>query len=68
MYLDGSWSTVQGPNESYARELQELFTIGQKVSVLGKHVYRSDGVIGGVCDLNATGRFIAYRSRARCAR
>ncbi len=26
IYLDGSWSTVQGPNENYARELQELFT------------------------------------------
>jgi len=30
LYLDGSWSTVQGPNENYARELQELFSIGQK--------------------------------------
>ena len=30
VYLDGSWSTVQGPNENYARELQELFTIGQE--------------------------------------
>jgi uncharacterized protein (DUF1800 family) len=29
LYLDGDWSTVQGPNENYARELQELFTIGQ---------------------------------------
>ncbi|MCY7419122.1 MAG: DUF1800 domain-containing protein, partial [Chloroflexi bacterium] len=23
VYLDGSWSTVEGPNENYARELQE---------------------------------------------
>jgi len=29
VYLDGSWSTVQGPNENYSRELQELFSIGQ---------------------------------------
>ena len=29
LYLDGDWSTVEGPNENYARELQELFTIGQ---------------------------------------
>jgi uncharacterized protein (DUF1800 family) len=29
LYLDGDWSTVDGPNENYARELQELFTIGQ---------------------------------------
>jgi uncharacterized protein (DUF1800 family) len=30
IYLDGSWSTVQGPNENYSRELMELFTIGQE--------------------------------------
>ena len=29
IYLDGSWSTIEGPNENYSRELQELFTIGQ---------------------------------------
>ncbi|MEA2621923.1 MAG: hypothetical protein QOH61_833 [Chloroflexota bacterium] len=29
LYLDGDWSTVDGPNENYGRELQELFTIGQ---------------------------------------
>jgi uncharacterized protein (DUF1800 family) len=36
LYLDGDWSLVgdsepgePGPNENYARELQELFTIGQ---------------------------------------
>jgi uncharacterized protein (DUF1800 family) len=29
VYLDGSWSTIQGPNENYSRELQELFSIGQ---------------------------------------
>jgi uncharacterized protein (DUF1800 family) len=28
LYLDGDWSTVQGPNENFGRELQELFTIG----------------------------------------
>lgn len=27
--LDGDWSTVQGPNENYGRELQELFSVGQ---------------------------------------
>ncbi len=103
VYLDGSWSTVQGPNENYARELQELFTIGQdkvieanvqhgalalagwhadydtgkaefiderwaslgsgqKVSFLGKQVYRSDGVIDAVCDHSATARFIANKA------
>ena len=36
LYLDGDWSLIgdslpgeSGPNENYARELQELFTIGQ---------------------------------------
>lgn len=29
LYLDGDWSTPDGPNENYSRELQELFTIGQ---------------------------------------
>lgn len=29
IYLDGDWSTVQGPNENYSRELMELFSIGQ---------------------------------------
>jgi uncharacterized protein (DUF1800 family) len=29
IYLDGSWSTIQGPNENYSREIQELFGIGQ---------------------------------------
>ena len=103
IYLDGSWSTVQGPNENYARELQELFTIGQehvtetnvqhaalalagwhadydtgkaifinqrwaslgadqKVSVLGKHVYRSDGVIDAVCDSSHLASFIANKA------
>ena len=103
LYLDGSWSTVQGPNENYARELQELFTIGQehvtetnvqhaalalagwhadydtgkavfiderwaslgsdqKVSVLGKQVYRADGVVDAVCDQSATARFIANKA------
>ncbi len=38
IYLDGSWSTVQGPNENYARELQELFTIGrEKVTETNVH-------------------------------
>jgi uncharacterized protein (DUF1800 family) len=103
LYLDGSWSTVQGPNENYARELQELFTIGQehvteanvqhgalalagwhtdydtgkavfiderwaslgsgqKVSVLGKQVYRANGVVDAVCDQSATARFIANKA------
>jgi uncharacterized protein (DUF1800 family) len=103
VYLDGSWSTVQGPNENYARELQELFTIGQervtetnvqhaalalagwhtdydtakavfiderwaslganqKVSVLGKHVYRADGVVDAACDQSATARFLANKA------
>jgi uncharacterized protein (DUF1800 family) len=30
LYLDGDWSTVEGPNENYSRELQELFSIGQE--------------------------------------
>lgn len=29
IYLDGSWSTIEGPNENHSRELQELFSIGQ---------------------------------------
>ena len=29
VYLDGDGSTIDAPNENYARELQELFTIGQ---------------------------------------
>jgi uncharacterized protein (DUF1800 family) len=28
LYLDLSWSTVEAPNENFARELMELFTIG----------------------------------------
>ena len=100
IYLDGSWSTIEGPNENYARELQELFTIGQplvkeqnvrngalalagwyvdwdtasahfiderwaslgagqKVSFLGKQVYRYNEVVDAVCDHPAMPRFIA---------
>jgi uncharacterized protein (DUF1800 family) len=29
IYLDGDGSTIDAPNENYAREAQELFTIGQ---------------------------------------
>jgi uncharacterized protein (DUF1800 family) len=29
LYLDGDWSTLEGPNENHGRELQELFTIGR---------------------------------------
>jgi uncharacterized protein (DUF1800 family) len=99
LYLDGDWSTVEGPNENYARELQELFTIGQanvtqenvssaalalagwhvdwdhatsvfideewaslranqKVSFLGRQVYRYDGVVDAACDHPATAEFI----------
>ena len=102
IYLDGSWSTVQGPNENYARELQELFSIGQKnvtqtnvsngalalagwyvdwdtatanftderwaslgsnqkVSFLGKQVYRYDEVVDAVCDHHAMPGFIATK-------
>ncbi len=28
-YLDGNWSNGESPNENYARELMELFTIGR---------------------------------------
>ncbi len=28
LYLDLSWSTSEAPNENFARELMELFTIG----------------------------------------
>jgi uncharacterized protein (DUF1800 family) len=100
LYLDGDWSTVEGPNENYARELQELFTVGQanvsqenvtngalalagwhvdwdsatsvfideewaslrsnqKVSFLGKPVYRYDGVVDAACDHPAMAEFIA---------
>lgn len=99
IYLDGSWSTIEGPNENYSRELQELFTIGQplvteqnvrngalglagwyvdwdtatshfiderwaslgsrqKVSFLGKQVYRYDQVVDAACDHPAMPRFI----------
>lgn len=30
MYLDGNSNTKKLPNENYAREMQELFTVGQK--------------------------------------
>jgi uncharacterized protein (DUF1800 family) len=29
LYLDGSWSVADAPNENYARELMELFTLGR---------------------------------------
>ncbi len=62
LYLDGSWSTIEGPNENYARELQELFTIGQPL-------VREDNVRNGalalagwyVDDDTAKARFIDER-------
>lgn len=102
VYLDGSWSTIEGPNENYSRELQELFTIGQplvkeqnvrngalalagwyvdwdtasahfiderwaslgagqKVSFLGKQVYRYNEVVDAACDHPNMPRFIAAK-------
>jgi len=29
LYLDGSWSTADAPNENYSRELMELFLLGR---------------------------------------
>ncbi|MGI8533269.1 MAG: DUF1800 family protein [Candidatus Limnocylindrales bacterium] len=103
LYLDGDWSTVDGPNENYSRELQELFSIGQenvtqenvlngalalagwhvdweaatsvfiderwaslasdqKVSFLGKQVYRYDGVVDAACDHPQMPAFIADKA------
>lgn len=46
LYLDGDWSTVQGPNENYGRELQELFTIGQ-VNVTQENVSNAALALAG---------------------
>ena len=40
LYLDGSWSTADDPNENYSRELMELF-------VLGRGNYTQDDVRNG---------------------
>jgi uncharacterized protein (DUF1800 family) len=42
MYLNGDRNTAQAPNENYARELQELFTIGKDAS--GNPQYTEDDV------------------------
>ncbi|MBL7947620.1 MAG: DUF1800 domain-containing protein [Bacteroidia bacterium] len=42
-YLNGDSSTASAPNENYARELQELFTIGKDAN--GQSLYTEDDVV-----------------------
>jgi hypothetical protein len=49
-WLDGRASTGQSPNENYARELMELFTLGI-ADVHGKPNYTQDDVHGGALAL-----------------
>jgi uncharacterized protein (DUF1800 family) len=45
IYLDGNGSTAGSPNENYARELMELFTLGVGTYGNGTHHYTEQDVI-----------------------
>jgi uncharacterized protein (DUF1800 family) len=45
IYLDGVGSAKGGPNENYARELMELFTLGLGTYTDGTHHYSEEDVI-----------------------
>jgi uncharacterized protein (DUF1800 family) len=45
LYLDGSWSSAEAPNENYSRELMELFCLGRGTDANPN--YRQEDVTNG---------------------
>ncbi len=59
-YLDGAGSTADSPNENYARELQELFTIG-RANVTQANVVNAAKALSGWYVDNQGGHFDAAK-------
>lgn len=65
IYLNGEYSTVQSPNENYARELYELFSLGQDNGYSQQDIVEtSRALTGWYNDDTITGKFDSIRHDA----